>query len=108
MEIPDAHTVVALNLGLGVEKRGTGFDKAALISRVNELILHDFEKLVSILYRLDVSEQKINSLLGSFPETDAAEMITALMLERELEKQKTRESFRQKGTTTDDMGEERW
>ena len=58
--------------------------------RVNELIEHDFGKLLSILYRIDVSEQKLKQLLRSNSDKDAAAIITGLIIERQMEKIKSR------------------
>ena len=50
-------------------------NKADLIQAINWLISKDFEKLVFILYRIDVSEAKIKSLLDQANTTDAAPVI---------------------------------
>ena len=100
------NNAVAKELGLPVEADNFAADKKLLVDRVNELIIKDFEKLVSILYRIDVSEAKINTLLKEFPDEDAAETIVNLMLEREVEKIKTRKEFRQKDDDFDE--EEKW
>ena len=76
-----------------------------LVRAIDEMVLHDFEKLVRILYRVDVSEAKLRNLLQTHPEADAGRIIAELLLERELEKRRTREQFRQSGN---DSGEERW
>jgi len=76
-----------------------------IVDKINYLIVHDFEKLVYLLYRIDVSEKKIDLLLRQFPQTDAAEMIAGLMIEREAEKMRSREEF---GKSGGDSLEERW
>lgn len=58
--------------------------------KINELIEHDFGKLVNILYRVDVSEQKLKKLLQSNSDKDAAAIITGLIIERQKEKIKSR------------------
>lgn len=100
------NNAVAKELGLPVEANNFAADKQLLIDKVNELIIKDFEKLVSILYRIDVSEGKINMLLKEFPDKDAAETIVNLMLEREAEKIKTRQQFKQQDNDFD--GAEKW
>ena len=62
--------------------------------KVNELIEHDFGKLVNILYRVDVSEQKLKQLLQSNAGQDAAAIIAALIIERQMEKIKSRRDTR--------------
>lgn len=89
-----------------------GFDlpelnwKIRLIDEIRHLLEHDFHKLVSILYRMDVSEGKLRGLLQENPEQDAAELIAAVMLERAAQRQKTKEEFRQQKEENDT--EERW
>jgi hypothetical protein len=90
----------------------TGFDlpeqnwKIRLIDEIRYLLEHDFHKLISILYRMDVSEGKLRGLLQENPNQDAAELIAAVMLERAAQRQKTKEEYRPKGDTDDT--EERW
>lgn len=89
-----------------------GFDlpdlnwKIRLIDEIRHLLEHDFHKLVSILYRMDVSEGKLRGLIQENPNKDAAEIIAALMLERAAQRQKTKEEFRQQ--KEEDDTEERW
>lgn len=61
---------------------------------VRKMINEHFEQLLHILYRVDVSEQKIKTLLRDNPEEDAAKMIAHLYVARILEKQKTREKYK--------------
>jgi hypothetical protein len=74
--------------------------------RVNELIEHDFGKLLSILYRIDVSEQKLKQLLRSNSDKDAAAIITGLIIERQMEKIKSRRDTRHYDNLNDT--EEKW
>lgn len=64
-----------------------------LVEAVNDLVLHDFNGLVQILYRLDVSESKIRQALSGNPGTDAAELIAQLLLKRQLQKLEARKYF---------------
>ena len=79
---------------------------AQLSDRMNQLIKSDFEKLVSLLYRIDVSEQKLKSLLQQFPGEDAGNIIASLILERQEQKLKTRKQFSQRDNESDE--EEKW
>jgi len=76
-----------------------------LIPLVRELINHDFNALVTLLYRVDVSEQKLRQQLQENPDADAAVLITDLIMERQYRKQQTRQ---QNPSPKDDTGEERW
>lgn len=65
-----------------------------ILAKINYLINHDFEKLIFILYRIDVNEGKIKNALGQINAEGAAEIILKLIEEREAEKATSREKFR--------------
>ena len=79
--------------------------KEQLSSHINFLIQSDFQKLVSILYRVDVSESKLKHLLKENPGYDAANIITDLIIERQLQKIKSRREQRNDENISDD---EKW
>ncbi|MBU3743404.1 MAG: hypothetical protein FGM61_02500 [Sediminibacterium sp.] len=64
-----------------------------LAKEVNDMIEHNFEGLIQILYRLDVSEQKLKEVLAANQQQDAGKLITAVILERLAQREKTRKSF---------------
>lgn len=78
---------------------------AALAAYVNHLILHQFNDLVYLLYRVDVSEQKLKILLKEYPGVQAGDMIASLIIERQLQKIKSRKESRQ---NNDIKEEDRW
>lgn len=61
-----------------------------LAEKINNLILHDFSLLVHILYRIDVSEKKLKALLKENAGVNAGRIIAALVIERQLEKIRSR------------------
>jgi hypothetical protein len=63
-----------------------------LIQRIDELIHRDFEKLKWILYRIDVSEKKLNYALQN-SEADAATVVADLIIQRQIEKAESRKKF---------------
>jgi hypothetical protein len=71
--------------------------KAKIQQLVNDLIVNDFNELVNFLYRVDVNENKLKTILHNNPSTDAAVIITDLLIERQLEKIKTKQSFKTNG-----------
>lgn len=79
--------------------------KEQLSSHINLLIRSDFQKLVSILYRVDVSESKLKQLLKENPDADAANIITELIIERQLQKIRSRQEHRPGENISDD---EKW
>ncbi|MDB5222566.1 MAG: hypothetical protein JWN83_1233 [Chitinophagaceae bacterium] len=64
-----------------------------LIVFINELIQTDFKKLVAILYKIDVDEHKLRSILRENSGKDAADIIAVLIIEREMQKIQTRKQF---------------
>jgi hypothetical protein len=58
----------------------------SLAAYVNELIMTNFERLVQLLYRIDVSEEKLKKLLRQNPESDAGLIIANLIIERQKQK----------------------
>jgi hypothetical protein len=80
-------------------------NKTELIDSINWLIINDFEKLVFILYRIDVSEGKIKTLLNKDNTNFAAPVIADAILERLEEKKASREKYRQDPSASD---EEKW
>jgi hypothetical protein len=66
-----------------------------LVAYINQLIAKDFSKLVYLLYAVDVSEKKLKQILAEHPNEDAGKLIAVLMLERQDQKRKSREQFKQ-------------
>lgn len=65
-----------------------------LSAEISKLIDHDLEKLKWLLYRIDVDEAKLHKLLASTPPPEAPGAIARKIIERQLEKAKTREQYR--------------
>jgi hypothetical protein len=64
-----------------------------LIAYINDCIQHDFNKLVQLLYRIDVSEAKLKYILQLNPNEDAAKLIAAVIIERLAATKAARASF---------------
>ena len=77
-----------------------------LSQNVNDLIVKDFQKLVSILYRVDISESKLRQLLKEENHEDAGKIIADMIIERQLQKIKTRQQFKQPNKNIDES--EKW
>ncbi len=58
---------------------------------INNLIKSDFEQLVQLLYRIDVDERKLKKLLSDQPHVDAGELIATLIIDRQVQKIKSRQ-----------------
>ncbi len=79
-----------------------------LAEKINELLNTDFNRLISILYRLDVHEEKLKQLLREQPGNDAGMIIAQLMIERQLQKLKSRENSGQPDTGANMDDSEKW
>ena len=80
--------------------------KEKLKEYCNHLIKTNFEKMVGILYRIDVSEVKLKQVLNQNPGEDAGEIIAQLIIERQLQKIQTRKNFKQENNNNSE--EEKW
>ncbi|ULQ55746.1 hypothetical protein KJS94_13945 [Flavihumibacter rivuli] len=79
--------------------------RTQLAAKLNELISKDFNQLISILYRVDVSEPKLKYLLREKVGEDAAMIMADLIIERQIQKANTRKAFRDLAMDDD---EEKW
>lgn len=77
-----------------------------LIVLLNKLINKDFNALIRLLYRVDVNEKKIRTYLNENSDKDAAAGLADLIIERQMEKIKSRKTNRSKND--DVSNEERW
>ncbi|MGV3530263.1 MAG: hypothetical protein ACO1OO_15280 [Flavisolibacter sp.] len=80
-------------------------DKDRLQHLVAELIDKDFERLVWLLYRVDVDEATLRFDLQKSPAADAAAIITERILERLRQKKASREKYHTDPNASD---EEKW
>ena len=78
---------------------------ARLAVYINELILNRFGELVNLLYRIDVSEQKLRTLLKENSSGNAGDLIATLIIERQIQKLKFRQ---EQGRNTNTSDEESW
>jgi hypothetical protein len=77
-----------------------------LEEKINYLIIHNFNKLIYLLYRADINETKLNKLLADNKKENAGKIIAALFIERQMQKIKSRETHSNIDTDFDE--EERW
>ena len=76
-----------------------------LAAFLNQIIQTDFQKLVFLLYRVDIDESKLKKLLHEHPDENAGLIIADLVIEREAQKIKSRKEFKNRDKESD---EERW
>lgn len=101
--IPVLNADLAINLPAGISGEKL---LQQIAEYINHLIARDFNHLVSILYRLDVSEDKLKQMLNDNNNEDAGKIIAALIIERQLQKIKSRQQFKQRDNTIDEN--EKW
>lgn len=77
-----------------------------LAAYIRPLLDKDFNQLINILYRIDVPEQKVADMLNTHPDKDAGYMIASLILERTLQKIRTRQQFSSRDKNIPD--EDKW
>lgn len=102
ISLPDK--IIEVTNTLQVDSLNEVRDKLILL--INELINKDFQALVQLLYRVDVNENKIRLYLNQKTNEDAASVLADLVIERQLEKIKSRETF--KSTNKNKTDEEKW
>lgn len=78
LQIPDQHVL-----------------KNKLIEVITYLIDHNFEKLLLILYRIDVDEERAKSLLSKNLPEAAPEILADLIIQRQLIKEQVKKTFKQ-------------
>ena len=61
---------------------------------IDYLIEKDFERLVRVMYRIDIDEEKVKYALSGIDEKTPADLIVDYVIEREMEKAKTRLKYR--------------
>jgi hypothetical protein len=109
MNSSDEHILTLIRQSMGIElQENLSLDelRKILSDHINPLISNNFNKLISILYRLDINESKLKQLLYDNPAGDAGMIIADLIIERQVQKAKTRELFRKKDTNISE--DEEW
>jgi hypothetical protein len=66
----------------------------AVMLRVLEMLRFDFEQLVEVLYRIDVSEEKAKNAFLHTSEIEIAQELANLIIEREYQKAEMRAKFK--------------
>ncbi|MEQ8927693.1 MAG: hypothetical protein RLO81_17885 [Fulvivirga sp.] len=67
--------------------------RAALLQIVNYLLNNDFERFILAMYRIDISETKVKTVLATAAPENIASELTDLIIQRELQKVETRKKY---------------
>lgn len=100
MENTKAMINIITNLQITEEETGVEKSKSeqfkVVVDFIDDLIQNDFNRLLSILYRVDISEEKLKLNLAEHKDRNipSAEIIANLLIEREEEKIRSREKYR--------------
>jgi hypothetical protein len=78
----------------------------ALADYLNGLINHRFSDLVRLLYRVDIDEARLRSILANQTAQDAGVTMARLIIERQWQKIETRKRFKAGDDRSSD--EEKW
>ena len=99
----NSKALIAVISKLEIEERNSVEKSAAehlqmLVNFIDELIRNDFNRLLSILYRVDISEEKLKRKLAENKDNNvqSAEIIANLLIDREAEKIISREKYSRK------------
>lgn len=98
-ELQSYDLIVKIDLGSYDEILG------ALTNVIDDLIQNNFAKLVQLLYRLDVNEEKVRTLINKESDKPAANLIAQLIMQRQLQKMQLRKSSNKTNNIPED---ERW
>lgn len=106
MQNAEAITKLAQELELQSSDENAELMRQRIIEKVRVLILHDMSKLTALLYRVDVDENKLRSVLEQNKDLDTAPIITDLLLERQALKIKSRREYTRRDQNIDES--EKW
>ncbi|MCZ7557822.1 MAG: hypothetical protein M5R41_15595 [Bacteroidia bacterium] len=92
-----AGTVIAERFGMETAMDASSEDMSAfrdaLIARIQWLLDTQLERLMHILYRVDVDEHAVQRIFRTSPVQDIATTLADLIIERQLEKARTRARY---------------
>jgi hypothetical protein len=93
------NTNTSLSIYFDEEHPKKGLTREELLSWLTQkiifLLLHDMEKLLHILYRIDVKESLVKDVFAQHDPKKIAPLLAELIINRELEKVHTRLKYRQ-------------
>jgi hypothetical protein len=108
MDSPDEiKELIAKEMDITINKPSASLDdlKILLAEKFNELIKTDFNTLVQLLYRIDISETKLKQALRENEGKNTGELLAEMTIERQLQKIKSRQQYKRDENISDD---EKW
>ncbi|SFW39523.1 hypothetical protein [Chitinophaga sancti] len=105
--LPETTLQIAANTALAIPDHITYEQLESLLAaRLETMINEDFQQFVLLLYKIDVSENKVRQILADDTTAAVYKKIAALLIERQQQKIISRKTFTR--PANDDDGEERW
>ncbi len=90
-----SYEIVTSDNLVSIEDRSYEELREKLANYLNDLVVNDFNKLISILYRIDIVQEKAMTALAENAEKETAgETLARLIIDRQLEKVITRRKYR--------------
>jgi hypothetical protein len=90
----EAAIVISRNFSLPGQFTGLEDLHKILSLAVCQLLLNDYQKLLALLYRIDVNEEKFQNAFKSDSSTLISDKIAMLIIEREIEKAEWRKKYK--------------
>jgi len=78
---------------------------ALLAEKLEDLISNNFQQFVLLLYKIDVSENKVRDIFGPDVSADAYHKLAVVIIERQMQKIISRKATKR---PHDEDGEEKW
>jgi hypothetical protein len=93
-DLPEIEKLINDEMSIAVHGSANVEDlKRVLAAKFNDLINHDFNRLVQILYRIDINEAKLKTVLEKNTGHDAGRLLAELTIERQLQKIRSRQQY---------------
>jgi hypothetical protein len=93
--ITEAAISISRNFSLPDQHPGLEDLQKNLSMAICELLLHDYQKLLTLLYRIDVNEKKFQEAFKAGSSELISDKIAILVIEREIEKVESRNKYRE-------------
>ena len=92
---PAIEAAISISRSFSLPGQLTGLEdlQKILSLAICELLLHDYQKLLALLYRIDVNEKKFQEAFKSDSSELVSDKIAMLVIERELEKAVSRKKY---------------
>ena len=97
-EIKDVYSIISRNFEVETSGELTIESLVKLLSvRIRELLDRNLEKLVSIMYRIDLNQSKVDKIFENVSKDEIAYQLSVLIIERQIEKVRTRRLYKSTG-----------